>query len=144
MLQDNNNYYIDDCKNRSEFHRNNANNALKWFNLLNIVSTIIMAISGLTMTIMSVLKIDEGVIAISSGVFTCISIVFSRVSQSYNFQAISIQHHHISDSFLELIKDFTNNQGNSDVYLLLTNKYIEIIQRSHIPHVKQCVLLECC
>lgn len=140
-------YYIEESKKKAEYHRKNANNSLKWHNLTNVLGSFITGLSSLTMTIMAVLKFDEGAVAITSGCFSFITLIYNRVCQSYNFQAISIEHHHCSDSFLELVKDFNlldPENINRPVYELLITKYIEIVERSHITPVRPCFIMECC
>lgn len=140
-------YYISESQKRGEIHREWAGNSLRWYNFTNIISTIISASSALAMTILTVLKYEEGIIAITSGIFTFASLIFARVSQSYNFQAISIEHHHVSDGFLELVKDLSLLDPENieiQVYNLLVSKFIQIVERSHIPPIRNCVLLECC
>lgn len=140
-------YYISESQKKGQAHREWASHSLKWHNFTNIISTIITASSALAMTILTVMKYDEGAVAITSGVFTFLSLVFTRVSQSYNFQLISSEHHHVSDAFLELVKDLSlldPENLNIEIYNLLVAKYIEVVERSHIPPIRSCFLLECC
>lgn len=139
-------FYISESQNKAEYHRKNANNSLKWHSFMNIIGTIIMGLSSLAMTIMAVQKANEGVVAIVSGCFTFTSLIFNRVTHSWNFQAISIEHNHVHDDFLELVKDLNlldPENLNDSVYNLLVSRYISVIEKSHVPPIRNCFFLEC-
>ena len=142
--------YIDLCETKSSFHRNQARNALNWFNILGIFNVCITASQGLAMTILSVNKSKDTDIAITGGVFACILAITNRVQSSYAFNSLSIQHHQISDDFTELsglftflIDDIELDIFNEKVYQQLVQRYISIQEKSHIQPVRECYYITC-
>ena len=142
--------YIDLCEFKSSFHRDQAKNALNWFNILGIINVCLTATQALAMTILSVKKVEDTNVAITGGIFACVLAITSRVQSSYSFNSLSVQHNQLSDDFNELsglftflIDDIELEVFNEKVYQQLVHRYISILEKSHIQPVRECYYVTC-
>ena len=141
------NNYIDQCSEKAVFHKKNADNALKWWNLMGISAVVITSCQALSMTILTVLQVPAVHIAITGAVFALIISILTRVQSAFSFNALSIQHNQLFDDFNELENKFKilDQEGTNDVlYNEYVNRYISCIEKTHIQPVKDCVFLSCC
>lgn len=137
--------YIIDLKGKIHFHKQNALNSKMWDNVLSTTSMILSALTALTMTILTVVETDAGIITIVGGLYAFTITVVNKVKDSYSFLALSFQHFNIQDQYAELLLEFENcGEDDSEYLRLLMNKYTLISQKSHIQSVQSCRYLFCC
>ncbi len=142
--------YISECETKSLYHKQNASNALKWFNFTGILGVVISAGQALTMLIESSVETDATIIAITGGCYAFVLAIFARVQTSFSFNTISLEHNHLSDNFVELhqnfqllLNDIEAQRFDENIYNLYVNRYISVNEK-HVPEIPDCFLLSCC
>jgi len=142
------NDYVDVCKNKCYFHREQAKHSMRWWNLLGVVNVVLTASQALAMTIQASLSESSYSIAITGGVFACFIAIFNRVQMAFAFNCLCLEHHHLADNFNELeqrflllINDIEKEEFSEPEYEKCVNRYISINEKTHLQtvyHMKLC------
>ena len=136
---------IKDCQDKSKYHRQQASYANNWFQLISLTSVVITALQALVMTLETVYNTDNVSVTVTGAVFAFVLAIFNRINTSFQFNVVSVQNHYIADSFVELQKLFEMlDEEDQALYRQYMQRYVSIIEMSHLLPVCKSRLLFCC
>ena len=98
--------YIFECEEKAKYHQKQSQNALNFHNLFGIINVTISSSQMLVMIFQGTFSVENVVLAVTGGSFAFVSLIFSRLSMSYNFNSLSVLHSIVSDDFFELAQNF--------------------------------------
>lgn len=132
------------CREKINFHKENAHNSLRWHNFLGLLSVSIAGLQTVVMTCLGVYKTDDSVVSITGSVFGFATLLLGRIVISYNFNVLNVLHNIVVDDFIELetklqLLDSENIDKNLfDSYM---HRYVGITEKSHLQCVNECYFL---
>lgn len=143
--------YIKKCKEKGNYHHTMALHATEWFNLINLLGTIINAGQALAMTVETVSGVSSDNIAITGAVFAFASAIASRIKDSYEFNLMSAKHQRVANDYFDTEKILTtiltdlNRTNEYEEKWLNQNiqKFISIEQIAPNQPIRKCSLFIC-
>ena len=143
--------YVLKCEEKLKFHQQQSINALNFYNLFGIINVSLSSSQFLVIMIQGILGSSNITLAITGAVFAFAALIFSRLSMSYAFNALSVQHSNVSDNFTELAQQFKllgsdleKDAFDEVKFELYVHRFISVTEKSHLQTVRECRLISCC
>ncbi len=138
------NEYIEKCKLKCEYHRNQAIISKHYDNLLSIMSVVLSSAQVLAMVTELVIEQTNSVITITGAAFAFFVAINNQLKNSYAFLSLSVSHHHLADEYSELRHDLATMRVPEIDIPKLTSKFLCLEQKSHLQQLKSCDKKLCC
>lgn len=143
--------YVKKCKENGNYHHTMALRANEWYNLMNMVGTILNAGQALAMTAETVTGVSSNNVAITGAVFAFVNAVTSRIKDSYEFNMLGAKHQRVANDYFDTEKILTtilmeiNRTNEYEERWLNQNiqKFISICQIAPNQPVRKCSLFIC-
>ena len=143
--------YIKNCKERVEFHGNNANASKNWNNFLNISNLFLTGLLAFSLTIMTVVQATNIEITVVASLFSLCITCGNGLKDYFSFKSLEFKHLTSMDSYAELKTSFTTLLNDIEKHKFeerdfekLCVKYESVFSKSHHQTVKPCRAFFCC
>lgn len=143
--------YIKICREKGNYHHDMALRANEWFNLMNMIGTVLNAGQALAMTAETVSGVSSDNIAITGAVFAFVNAIASRLKDSYEFNILSLKHQRVANDYFDtekimatILADLNRTNEYEEKWLNQNiQKFISIGQIAPNQPVRKCSLFIC-